>query len=86
VVDLPEPSAELVLFRVFLTSYIADLPKKKCERLLRRMADMLANEESLDTVLPIRPKGDRPAVIHARRQAIAMYRQMLPVLLASLGE
>lgn len=82
--ELPPPSAELVLFRVFVETHLATLSRKKGKRYLQRMAETLAAEESMTSVLSIRPHAQQNAVRKARKQAAVLYERMLPVLLARL--
>jgi hypothetical protein len=83
--ELPAPSAEIVLIRVFVQSYLATVSKRRGEAFLRHAADLLATEESLSGVTPIRPPKSQPAVTRARMQALALFRQYLPTLIASVG-
>lgn len=85
--DLPAPSAELVLIRVFVESYLATAHRKPRERARSFMtvaAGILADEESVSLVFPIRPAPDQGAATRARRQALVMFRQLLPTLLARI--
>ncbi|WP_165830697.1 hypothetical protein [Phenylobacterium soli] len=45
------------------------------------MAEKLASEESLATVLELRPLPQRPARDRARRQALTFFKQNLPLFL-----
>lgn len=81
---LPPPSAELVLLRVFLESFVTIMGPKKAERFLRMSAERLASEENLANILPIRPHSDDAALSAARQSAMLWMRQMLPILMARL--
>lgn len=85
-VELPEPSAELILLRVMAEAYVATMPRKKGERFLRTVAEKLANEESFASVFPIRPTPQWIASRTARRQAVGQYRAWLPTFLARVSE
>lgn len=81
--SLPPPSAELVLLRVAVESFLANSKPKDADRFLRHMAATLASEESVAELLPIRPSSQHAAQRKARREAVAMFKQMLlPVWLA----
>lgn len=82
--DLPAASAEAVLIRVAITSFIAINGRKKSERFLRLMAETLASEDAVSEILPIRPATDHASVQKARRGALALFRAQLPVFLAKL--
>lgn len=82
--ELPAPSAEAVLIRVAITSFIAISGRKKSERFLKLMAETLASEDSVSEILPIRPRSDHANVQKARRGALALFRAQLPVFLAKL--
>lgn len=83
-VELPPPSPELVLWRVLTEAMVEELGRKRGERLLRTIARKLSSEESLSEVMRIRPASDDAAVAHARRQAMAFFRQTLPRLMGGL--
>lgn len=83
--ELPKPDASYVLIRVFVEAYLstAHLPRKeRAPAFLQVASEILANEESVSLLLPIRPASEHAAVSSARRAALALYRQYLPVLLA----
>jgi hypothetical protein len=82
--DLPQASAEAVLIRVAISSYIAVSGRKRGERFLRLMAETLASEEAVSEIMPIRPRSDHEDVQKARRGALALFRAQLPVFLARL--
>jgi len=83
--EMPAPSAELVLMRVLFESFLAsaDMPKgRRALTSIRIASEILASEESLALVFPIRPQSADAATSVARRQALAWFRQMAPVFLA----
>lgn len=82
---LPAPSAELVLIRVMVSAYLATAPRRRAEAFLRHAATLLENEESVSLLLPIRPPTQHSALSKARRQAVAMFRELLPALVASMA-
>lgn len=82
--ELPEPSAELVLWRVSVEAFIACAGRKRSEKFLRLMAEKLANEDNLASVFQIRPNSDAVRVSKARKQAVAMFEKYLPIFLARL--
>jgi len=86
-VELPPPSAELVLIRVFVQSYLAtcDLPPgERASAFLRHASGLLADEDSLSRVMPIRPPSGHAAVAKARLQALVLYEGLLPTFIAEL--
>lgn len=82
---LPEPSAELVLWRTSMQCFVATCGRKKGERFLQMMADRLSQEENLSSVFHIRPASEHAKVRKARQQAAEVYRRYLPIFLAGLG-
>ena len=82
--ELPEPSAELVLLRVAVEVFIAtaDLKKGRGLAAMKLASEILATEESVSLLFPIRPSSQHVAVNTARLQAIAMFKQWIPVFLA----
>lgn len=85
--ELPSPSAELVLIRVFVSAYLRtahEKPRRRAPALLEHAARLLDNEESVALLLPIRPPAMRAELSRARRQALTMFRQLLPSLIASV--
>lgn len=85
--ELPAPSAEMVLIRVFVQSYLATAhvkPRLRARAFLDAAARSLADEESIATLLPIRPARDHAAVAEARKQAIGIFRQLMPAFVAKL--
>lgn len=72
----------MVLWRVAIECFIAMNRRKDGEKFLRLMAEKLASEESLAEVLPIRPAAMYADQRRARRQAIAIFKQVVPVFLA----
>ena len=83
-VALPPPSADLILWRVTLEALLAGMSRKKGMRLLRAIADKVANEEVFAQISPIRKSPDRAALSMARKQAAEVFSRSLPVLLARL--
>lgn len=86
--DVPPVSVELVLYRVLVCALL-DALADECgpevaERFLRRQAELLADEQSLETVIPIRGRSEQQEVVRARRGAVAMFRRYLPVFVAKL--
>lgn len=86
--DVPPVSVELVLYRVQVCAMIDVLTEfigpEAAERFLRRQAEMLADEQSLETVIPIRGRSQQAEVSRARKGAVAMFRRYLPVFVAKL--
>ncbi len=82
---LPAPSAELVLIRVMVSAYLATAPRRRSEAFLRQAAKLLENEEAVSLLLPMRPPAQQAELSRARREAVAMFRQLLPVLIASVA-
>jgi hypothetical protein len=82
----PPPSASLVLIRVFVTAFLKTQPRKRSEAFLDEAAAMLASEDRLTELFPIRPEADHAAVRQARREAVAMFKLNLPTFLASIED
>jgi hypothetical protein len=81
---LPAPSAELEVLRKFMQAVIRATPKRRAERLIRELATIVANEESVRVLLPNRTSSQRRAQTDAQDQAAQWIRQELPMLLSSL--
>lgn len=81
----PATSPELILWRIQTAAMVGVLGPKKGQRFLRSMAELMANEESIAEITPIRGAASYAAIREARRAAIALYRQALPTLIARLG-
>lgn len=84
---LPPPSAEMVLIRVFVTSYLAtahERPRKRADAFLAEAARLLENEHTVALLLPIRGAEAHRQLSSARRQAMALFRQLVPTFVASL--
>ncbi len=81
---LPEPSAELVLIRVLMASYLATASPKRGAALLREASRLLESEEAIASVFPIRPGSHHAAMGAARRRAVMAFRLMMPTFVASL--
>lgn len=84
--SLPPPDAGLVLIRVFVTAYLKTQPRKRGEAFLAEAAAMLASEERLTKLFPIRPGADHAAVQRARREAVTAFELNLPTFLACLDD
>lgn len=85
--ELPPPSAELVLIRVMVEAFLvsADLPKgKRAFGAVRVASEILATEETVAALFPVRPRSQQAAQARARRQAIAMFREWTPLFAARL--
>lgn len=81
---LPPPSASTILFRVQSLAIIDALGPKRGRKFVTSMAQRLANEESVADTLPIRPDSQKLAVRKARREAVGLFRRLLPVFTARL--
>lgn len=85
--ELPAPSAELVLIRVAIQAYMAsahEKPRRRARAFLTAASSILADEQSVSELLPIRPATAHARVMASRRAAVAIWRQMLPVFIAKL--
>lgn len=80
--ELPAPSAEMVLLRVLAEAFLATSTPKRARAFMNVATSILADEESLSLAFPIRPASRQPEITKARRGAVAMYRQLLPTLMA----
>lgn len=84
--EVPEPSVELLLLRVFAESYVATAPRKRGERFLRTVGEKLAKEVNLSAAIPIRPTSGRASMMVAQKQAAEVYLRWLPTFLARVGD
>lgn len=82
--ELPEVSASLVLIRTGAEAVIRALGRKRGEKFLREWMNLLATEESVALLLPIRPTANRAEQSKAGREASAWLRAAAPTLIASL--
>lgn len=80
--DLGTPTPEAVLLRVAISAHLSMISPKKGDIFLRRMAEILASEESFSAVVPIRPAPDLKLTHSARRRAMRLFQGMLPSLIA----
>jgi hypothetical protein len=81
---LPKATAELVLIRTQTQALTKVLGRKKSEKFMREWVALLATEETVRLLLPIRSPQDRETVSKVQREACAWVRQVLPTLIASL--
>jgi hypothetical protein len=63
---------------------LATLPRRRGNALLREAARLLESEESVALLMPIRPPSEYAIATQARREAVSVFRQILPALIASL--
>lgn len=82
---MPPPEVSLVLIRTGAEAIIRALGRKRGERFLREWLAILATEDSVSQILPIRPPADRADVMMARRGAVAWLRQVAPTLIAAMS-
>lgn len=85
--ELPPPDPSLVLLRVFAEAHLAsaDLPRgRRGIAFVQVASEILATEESVSALFPIRPASQHAAVNRSRRMALAWMRHMMPVFLARL--
>ena len=80
--ELPPPSAELVLMRVFVESFLETAPPKQARAFMRVATAILENEQSVSLAFPLRPSPKQPEITRARMLAVALYQQLLPTLMA----
>jgi hypothetical protein len=84
---LPEPSAAIILIRVFVASYLStahEKPERRARAFLEKASDLLENEDSVALLRRIRPTSQDAAVSRARQEACAIFREYRPFLLAML--
>lgn len=81
---LPAPSAVLVLIRVLVQSYLATCGRRRAEAFLRYASELLADEESITQLLPLRPASQHAEVTKARREAVALFRRYVPAFIAAM--
>jgi hypothetical protein len=80
--EMPEPTAEMVLFRVHVEVLISLMGRKKADRYLRLMAEKLADEENLSAVFKLRRSAKHEALRKAHQDAALQFQRFLPVWLA----
>lgn len=81
---LPAPTAAMVLLRAHIEASIATMGRRKAEKYLRQLAEIIAQEENLSAVFHLRPVTQHADVRKARRQASAMFQGYLPLFLARI--
>lgn len=81
---LPLPTAELVLLRVLAQAYLATVSRRRAEAFLRRASELLADEASVAALFPIRPREGVTALNKARREAVGVFRVLLPAFVAAV--
>jgi hypothetical protein len=83
--DMPAPSAELVLYRVTMMALLRNMKRSAADAVLQDMAETLANEEAVSAlIIPIRDPAGHSQVQRARRGAVAIFRQYLPIFVSAL--
>lgn len=82
--ELPAPSAELVLYRVTMQAFLRNMKRKDADEFLRELCETLASEDAVSQVIPLRGPGRYSDVQRARRGAVAIFRQYLPIFLSAL--
>ena len=80
--EMPAPSAELILIRVFVEAFLATSTPKRARAFMSVATSILADEESVSLAFPIRPTQRQPQLTRARRGAVGLYKQLLPTLMA----
>lgn len=74
----------MVFLRAHIEATIATMGRRRAERYLRLMAEIISQEENLSAVFQLRPVTQQGEVRKARRQAAAMFDGYLPLFLARL--
>lgn len=85
--ELPAPSAEMVLIRVAIESYLATAhmkPRERSRAFFDKASSILADEESVALLFPIRPASGHSSVSRARREAVAIWQAFAPTFLARI--
>lgn len=83
--ELPDPHASFTLIRVLTEAILEALPAKKADKIVRVMAQKLADEENMAAVFLLRPAEQRQATARAHRQAAEVFRRWAPIFLARVG-
>ena len=79
--DVPEPSAELILWAAFTEATLSMLSAKDRLRFLRKLDALFEEKADLAEVTRIRPRSKDPELRKAIKGARAWYRACLPVFL-----
>lgn len=74
----------MILFRAIVGAHLTLISEKKADAFLREVARIMADEESLAAISPIRPSARSEALALSRIQAAEAYRAVTPVLQASV--
>lgn len=82
--ELPEPTAEQVLFRNHVLAMMRIIGRKKGLRYLKLMSEQLALEAGLSNVTSIRPHRMARKVQISREQAAMLWHGLQPMLVAAL--
>lgn len=80
--ELPPPSPELVLIRVFVESFLQTAPPEQAQAFMDAATSILADEATASLVIPIRAKPQYGRTAKARREAVAHFRALRSVLMA----
>lgn len=82
--EQPAPSASLIVSRVIVEAWLRSVDRKTGAAFLENLACVLADQEEMASVVPIRRTERGAAAARAEREALAALRQMLPVFIATL--
>lgn len=85
--ELPEPDFNTILFRVLGEVFLATAhlkPKERAPAALRLFAEIMAAEDGLSHVLPLRRTARQAAHAREWHKAMAVFAELFPVFLARL--
>ncbi len=85
---LPPMTPEFILWRATFEGLMeaSKAPRRRRARVLvETTAQVMADEETLAQIMPIRPEREAAEVAKARRQAVALFRTYSPIFLARLA-
>lgn len=81
---MPPANPMFCALRMFVAAHLRTMTRRKGERFLGEVAQIVASEESIRTLFPSRPKHERRAQAEAQDAAAAWIRGVLPELWRSL--
>lgn len=83
---LPEPSAELTLFALFLRAHLRTLSKRKRREFLRALAEAMAEFDADSNIVRLRGREHDAAVATTRKEAATWLRATLAAFVIADGE
>lgn len=78
------PTPTMILFRAIVGAHLTLISEKKADAFLKEVTRIMADEEALAAVTPLRPTPRSKALAQSRILAAEAYRAVTPVLQASV--